>query len=361
MTRTAILHVGMGKTGSTSIQYSLDAADLPLHHYVRTGGSNHSDVFIALFGPDNHRRNLFQIREGRSDAALREQQTEWRRALKAELRDTRKPAVIFSAEALAMPNADAGAVAALRDILAPHFDRFQVIGYVRPPISYLQSSFQQRVKCGEWSRLTLTPLAYRSRFEKFDRLFGRENVTLVKFDRATLAGGDVVLDFTRRIGVALRPDQVISRNETLSLEVMALLFARNCHCPSHMGHPEYSADILRLLDALAGIGTRRLRFSPALVQPHLDAAAEDLDWIEDRLGVPLRDLPETGSDVVGSAEDLLAVAAGQIGAVLALLPQDARAALHTIDDPVIRAARATDLLRTALSDPRIPEPMKATA
>ena len=69
----------------------------------------------------------------------------------------------------------------------------RVVAYVKRPISFMQSAFQQRIKTnlrrldvasGLWPK-------YRDRLEKMDEIFGRENVDLHVFDSSTLIKGDV--------------------------------------------------------------------------------------------------------------------------------------------------------------------------
>ena len=52
-----------------------------------------------------------------------------------------------------------------------------VIAYVRPPVSFMASAFQQAVRVeGRTDRRSRFWPGYRERFEKLDTVFGRENV-----------------------------------------------------------------------------------------------------------------------------------------------------------------------------------------
>ena len=78
----------------------------------------------------------------------------------------------------------------------------RVIGYVRPPVAFKTSLFQQRVKhgLGAFNIDGIRP-KYRKRFRKFDTVFGTGNVTLRKFDPATFPDRCVVRDFCQQLGI----------------------------------------------------------------------------------------------------------------------------------------------------------------
>ncbi len=71
----------------------------------------------------------------------------------------------------------------LREFFLKYFDRVRIVAYVRKPKSYLESSFQQSVQGGmNYFNLNKIYPNYRDLFEKFDNVFGKENVTIWKFD-----------------------------------------------------------------------------------------------------------------------------------------------------------------------------------
>jgi hypothetical protein len=80
------------------------------------------------------------------------------------------------------------------------------VAYVRDLAGYITSNFQERVKNG-YANFDLIDSAppYRRWFEKFDAVFGSENVRLWKFDPASFPRGCVVQDFCARLGLELPP------------------------------------------------------------------------------------------------------------------------------------------------------------
>lgn len=144
---------------------------------------------------------------------------------------------------------------------------------------------------------------YRWRFEKLDRVFGRENVTLRVFDPAALAGGDVVSDFCELAGIPLVPGQIQRVNESLSLEARALLYLQRSRGDGMVaGFPGAPARNERFIAALSRFGNTRLQLAPTLLEPILEEKRADLEWMEERLGLPLVDeVPEGGVQVESEA------------------------------------------------------------
>lgn len=354
--RTAVLHIGMHKTGSSSIQQSLAARDWPQHHYVREGAPNHSVMLRTVL--QNDLSLLETARTGALPKDLPAIQAKRREALEAELGQVTKPYVILSAEVLSGGNlVGRSGLEALRDLLTPHVDRIQVIGYVRPPVSKIQSRFQQKMKLANLSlnraRLEMPKIYYRTLLEPFDTIFGRENVTLVRFDRKTLTGGDVVLDFADRIGLAITPEDIVQANTSLSREAVAALYARNKYGVGPLEFRPWHRTRQRARQAVEGLGSGPFRLSAELLQPALDEMATDIDWLEARMGEPMRDAPSEGADCIGSEADLLALAADQKDAIRSLL----LAELDKQQDAPTSVAEMLDMLQF-LAMSRQPRPQQ---
>jgi len=187
-----VIHAGMNKTGSTSIQRT----------FVRLDGDR-VECPVGKPQPLQFKRILGRRRSGR----------------------TLHPLLISDEGFSMLPGRR---VEALFNALRNCPEDIRVIAYVRPPRSFMSSQFQQQCK-KRFINLNGHALdahwpLYRRRFERLDTLFGRENVTPKPFQRERLEGGDVVLDFAREIGVALEPGEVIRVNESMSLKVVALLY-----------------------------------------------------------------------------------------------------------------------------------------
>ena len=186
-----ILHAGMHKTGSTSIQGALGQRNFPGAHYFRLGNDNHSLGCITLFQDQPEDHFAFQ-RRGMTAEDLVQQKQQLQQKLTRQLRKRPEQTCILSAEWMSVALKDA--LIRMRDQFAPHFRRIEVFGYVRPPGEFLASMLQQGIKTGGGT-FNLGWPKYRQRFEKLDDVFGRENVHLRVYTSGALKNADVVEDF----------------------------------------------------------------------------------------------------------------------------------------------------------------------
>lgn len=355
-----IVHAGMHKTGSSSIQDSLFALNGTHLDYLSITTPNHSGLFSALFRDSPETAGGF-ARQGLTNKNMQALRSEWSDRmdcfLQSHLSKTPDRPAIFSAEFIS--SAPDYVVQRIAEYLHGYDTNIRAIAYVRPPSSFISSAFQQRLKPGFRSRnLDLKSLyvwpKYRHRFEKLDQAFGRENVTLKLFQRDHMEQGDVVLDFAKEIGIGMTADQVMRSNESLSLEAVALLYTQIFFSNSKPGKDLASfrsqkAFVNRMMD----LGSRRFVLGKAIIDPLIEANREDLDWMEARLGMSIEDSPIEDAYTITSEEGLLAAAVD----ALPLLEQE-RPEIITSETPTDVIARSVDLFQEAM---RLIEPRQGPA
>jgi hypothetical protein len=322
-----IVHFGMHKTGSTSIQASLQKGLRdPGFRLLDLGRRNASEAISTSFNPDAW-RNSRNRKRGYSRTEVMARSRDFRRRLAAELRRAGDRTAILSAEAvstLARP--------VLEDLLCclrEYRGSVSAAGYARPPKAYMESLYSQHIKSGtRVPEISSLYPRYRRAFERIDEVFGRSNVFLWKFDPALLADGCVVRDFCRRLGIR-PPARIIRANESLSRPALAIL-----RCYREFG-PGYGVGIgavrenRALTRALRQVRGPRLRFAPDFVAPVLEANADDMAWMEARLGTDLSETtPVTEQDPVLCNADLLRVEPEALAAFF-----DAFQALHGVRLP----------------------------
>jgi hypothetical protein len=311
--RRVLLHLGMHKTGSTSIQAVWNGYKDERIEYAPLGLPNHSLVLQRAVLEGKAADRVYK----NSDAVKRPRQQEAAvQRLEAVLGGTSR-SLILSAESLFRFDAEAchRCVALLRR----HVDRIDPLLYIRAPESFARSVFQERLKKGEASfELRHIIPAYKARSLNWAEALGREP-SYVMFDRATLHEGDVVMDFGTRAGLDLgwarSRAHLQNRNTSLSAEAMAALYVLRHRLGAPPSHEEERVRQRRLIEVLGGFGTRRYDFGRNLMQAALDERAEDIAWIEGRLG---RSFPsETVKDpvVFGSEREILEYGEAQAGAL----------------------------------------------
>ncbi len=295
-----IIHIGMHKTGSSSIQRSLTGFEDEQFVYAPLGKQhNHSIPICTLFSgnPERHVAHKSNLRDMADVAAYR---ARVRARLESAIEGAQERTLIISGESISLLSRPD--LSHLHDYLDDHFDRVDVVAYVRSPAGFMSSAFQQRVK----GRLDqFQPEAqycnYEKCFSKFDDLFGRENVRLWHFSPESFPGGCVVQDFCARLGINLPKGRIIRSNESLSRHAVALLY-----CYRKFGKEFGSVDMTaqegqRLGNILGALAAGKFRFSPDLIRPILERNRADIEWMEARLGEPLGE--ELGSHQPGDVRD----------------------------------------------------------
>ncbi|GAA0741971.1 hypothetical protein LRH25_04800 [Ideonella azotifigens] len=185
------LHIGLNKTGTSSIQdfffLNIEAMAQEGICYPRAGldGAAHHALSYWLGTPEPD-RNFEQ-----SPMVL---------AMRKEIAGASK--VVISSEDLHTHGARGARI--LKRLFAGH--QVKVVFYVREHLSYLASWYQQNVQASHLScsfdtfcHLTRKPL--HTLADAWTESMGRENMFLRLYDRKALTGGDVLLDFVRIVGV----------------------------------------------------------------------------------------------------------------------------------------------------------------
>lgn len=323
----AIIHIGMHKTGSSSIQETFSRLKMPGVEYLSLGTPNHSG-FMATILMDNPEGHHSHVRRGATKTEVYRLRDCYLERFAAQLASVKEKRIIISAEYLSHCSCGEKQLLKLKEILEPWCLKFFVIGYVRPPIGFMQSAFQQKLKSGAELSMEMDKIYpyYEARFSSFFNVFGRDSVELVKYDRTSLLHGDVVRDFSSRLGVQLNPDEIISTNETMSLEAVSLLFFHRKFYSISQGYKKYHVDNARLLDNLALIGDNKFLFSHSLVGDVVESHKLDIDWISGKLGCSILDSEGASCFAITRAEDFRLSAKhcfpDLVGAVLDVYKED---------------------------------------
>jgi hypothetical protein len=305
----AIVHVGMHKTGSSSIQETFSKIDSSELKYLNLGVSaNQSGFFGTLLSenPENFHPNLMN---GRSAAESQRRKRYFAEVFERELSQSSARRILISAELLSAPWVTVSMLETLRDTLKKYCRKIRVLGYVRPPVGYMQSALQQRLKEGNLSSFRPAALypGYRKRFEKLDVVFGSESVFLIPFSPSALADGDVVTDFGARVGIEVKEDLVVRTNESLTLEASALLYVFRKYGVSK-SYDGFTSDNNQLIQLFSKVGQNKLLLASKLVDPILEVNREDIRWMSERLATSLVDGPRASERAIECEDQIESVA-----------------------------------------------------
>ncbi|KNG92225.1 hypothetical protein [Pseudaestuariivita atlantica] len=315
-----ILHVGMPKTGTTSIQETFARADLGDAHYWNWPAPNHGGLVALVTGDETHSA----VANPDRFAQWKKRLADHERKLEEHIAAHAPRALILSAERIFIMSPEKMKV--LRAYLDRFCDDYLVVTYLRDPVTFAASSFQQTIKTG---RATFSPTRiyrpYRPSVEALEEAFGRDKVIVRPFDRTVLKDGDVVADFADTIGVPIAKEDIVRDNESMTLEAAALLFVERRFGvgADRQQRPDEMRQNWDFVHRMQRAGGRKFRLSPRLFEDTLARHAEDIAWAEARMGhsFGLDALPKQEDEGPASQAEFLDVALGATDVLRALVRQ----------------------------------------
>ncbi len=282
-----LLHIGMHKTGSSSLQATFfGSSDTLLNAGITYLDieDNHSAAFYSLFCEAPEAYHVNQRRGINSKERAAAHNHTLRKVLSEKLATVDTDLTIISGEDLSLLPKQK--VPELHQFLTSFFDDIRVIGYARPPVSFVNSLAQQSIRGGAtMEQLSANPPAptYQWRFQKFLDAFGEDKVTLRHFSRAALASNCIVADFLH--AAALPPHlhdslKISRRNDGLSMLAGTLLARLNAQIPVFVDgtlNPARKVSVAARLQTLSGPAFTLNRDS---VKRALTESDWDIKWMQ---------------------------------------------------------------------------------
>ncbi len=312
--KTCVIHIGMHKTGSTSIQISLSNFKSEKFCYPKLNeDGNHSVIFSYIFMSYKEFVKKYKCIGEQAKFEFFSNKSFYLFHLKELFKKNKNAIFIFSGEDIC--NFDENALKKMYRFFKKYFNEIKIIAYVRDPFSYISSAFQEVLKINYKSLNNLYKLYpfYKKKFQKFYEVFGEENVILKKFDPLRFPDGCVVKDFCYTLGIPIKKENIIRINMSLSKEMISLIYMfrkkyQKVNCIN------LTFPLIILLEKL--FGYKEIIFTPfkiskILIKPIVEKHKEDIEWIEAKLGEPLINedfLNQPEEDyVIKSEEDLLTI------------------------------------------------------
>ncbi len=182
--KSAVVHVGLHKTGTTSIQSSLDNYNDGNTAYANLGDSNHSIFLKTLFHPTN----LFNYWQNRdlSPAKHKELIDQYWQTLNTQLRQNQSR-LIFSGEEISTLEPEA------LSRMKSHFEKqgrdIEIFVFVREPLSMTASLMQELVKWGTFLQNESTEAdtinyLVSTRVGNLLQVFGKEKTHIFHYEDA---------------------------------------------------------------------------------------------------------------------------------------------------------------------------------
>ena len=290
------IHVGMHKTGTTTIQNTLfrnrkAVARFGVNYWDI--GSNHSVPLVSLFTGDptgyRERRRL----DRRARGTIEEDNDATTAKLRRAVAENRSEHFVISGEGLSSTSFPESCVTRFAAAIRPDFERVQVIVYVRHPFSYASSASQQLIRHGKTiERMRRRPprAAYRLRIEKYVNVFGKDNVDIRLYDEAAFLNNDLVTDFlstivgegqARAIGSRLK---AVRRNVSLSNEAVHIIDAINRMPPSRDAGRQDAERARSAADYLQRLSGEPFRLDRGSLERYAGEIADDVAWLSELTG-----------------------------------------------------------------------------
>lgn len=223
-----ILHMGMPKTGTTSLQVGLDMMRQELLaegcFYPDPGrftGNKFQHVLAAFFGDFNLLEPELRKRYATIDNALSNAEY-FLREVKYEYKKYDKHSLILSSEFLSRGNKHQ--ITIIRKKLETITDNIVPVVYIREAASLFKSEFQEDAKRGHFLK-PYPPKKLQQLLTNIAEIFGRKPIVR-PLHPAQLVGGDILKDFwTEVLGLGHRASKLptISENTSMSAEATAAL------------------------------------------------------------------------------------------------------------------------------------------
>lgn len=294
--RQIVVHAGVHKTGTSSIQNSL-ASELvdPHYQYINFGQPNSSGILNRAYFSLNKAKmeaRIGRISEEHSNSVRRNAISKIERILSGITKDTG----ILSAESIS--HFSQNEIQNLKNDIEKHCDNIFAYLYIRRPYEYFESAFQQALQEQLVDITRVKKFRFQDRIQKFDLVFGKMNVNLRVFDRKNFVNSCVVQDFCQWVGFQYPSEKVIRANESLSLEATKLLYIYRKANPRRQQHDK------KIISRLRYLRGPKFQFQSKMLTDLCWVDQEQLHWMEERVGQRLQE--EQNVEIgCASAEDLV--------------------------------------------------------
>ena len=224
MIKKVFVHIGLHKTGSSSIQQSLRYYDDGSTFYAELGFANHSEPLISAFSSNFLEYRNF-IKMGFEPEKIKNLKKSTLDKLNSEIKKNRNQMILSGEDLSDLKEAD---IRKLLNFFKEKNIELVIVAYIRNPKDWRMSIFQQKIKGGERDLQKAFAENFRSikRLQRFKSVFESSNVVIKNFSRSKLRNGCVVEDFCAQVNID-PPKQIINANESLSLSAIKLLFLFN--------------------------------------------------------------------------------------------------------------------------------------
>jgi hypothetical protein len=307
-----ILHVGLHKTGTSSIQETLFSEinnkllEEKDYLYPISWYSNHSIPIYSAFcdDPEGYYENS---RKGYSIAEIKNINERYLEGLETELTEREQSKLIISGEDISLLSVvNLNALKTYLMSLSINDVTIKVMIYVRNPVPWSISAIQEKIKGGQTYQyafqymLTNVENIFTETIDKFVQVFGKGNINVYSFEEAVAHKYGLVGHFLSSLGFIdseISKFYAIRANESISQIAVDLLSFINEQVPimkdGKLHEKRTDGDIIALLD----IRGPKFDIPFSDKKKLFESSQEDIKWLKEHYGIDYSNLiaPETNN------------------------------------------------------------------
>jgi hypothetical protein len=296
-----VLHVGMGKTGTSSVQFFLRnnrqrLSELGCLYPQSPGGARHGHLSLFV-KTDAELESAPEWQRHKESDPARFRKT-FRRRLFSEIEGSGLSRVLLSDEVL-FGSSDQ-ALRRLGRFTGRIAESLRLVVYLRRQDDHMVSRYQQGVKIGwvqrlhEWSQEDMSGLYdYGARLRRIERHLPPADFVVRRYEPDSFVDGSLYQDFLDAAGIDARADeleQVSNRNESLDAESVEFLRLLNLYRVENEGGTPGLIDNRRLVPRLTAASTGPVLTLPGRVLDEFMSQWDDANaevarrWLGDPTG-----------------------------------------------------------------------------
>ena len=279
-----ILHIGMPKTGTSTIQENFfKKVEDKRVKYTELGCSNQSGHLYGLFLEDVENYHFFK-QQNFTLTDIERFRTNTKKKLEQNFLNDSHSIYILSGEDLY--HSQTNAIIQMKEYLDIFFRKILVVAYVRPAYPFCNSAFQQMVKYPDNGSFNPNLIYHKYKnIERYDKVYGNENVKVIPFIPSGFMDNDIIADFCHHTGIKKQYSTIKVANEAISKAAVSILFTFNFHknVTTDYGYKNYQIHY-RIVEKLSSISGEKFKFAGSLIQSWIDDYyKEDYQWVLDRI------------------------------------------------------------------------------
>lgn len=313
-----IVHFGSHKTGSSSIQNTLfiNRDKLGKYGYVHFGVVNSSPAMNNLCSVSASNR-----RKADANSILS--------TFHQSLNDLNGKIGIISAEVISRFTHDQ--ISYLVEQIEQSGMECEFIGYIREPIGYYTSMFQQTLKTHQvelmnlksWTKGLRKEIPYYRLIDQLIAVAGKNKVKIYPFERKYFPEGNVVLHFLKVLGIDPDPIELHMANTTLSITAVKALYVYRQLIDPEDNRNRPGFPLGKFITEMRDLSGRKFRFSSEIQQQIRAFNFDYEDWVKSHVTEPdiLWDASGRGQEnddtsaIVTTEDDLMQFSENEINSI----------------------------------------------